>query len=85
MMAMMNIYAKPGTKVSVTNESIKRGLDPDKEQAQKYLKADKTYTVQYIIRHAFSSEVVLEEFPGVRFNTVHFVPFKRTRKRANVA
>lgn len=66
----MDIYSKPGTKIVFTGEN---GSDWDKEHAFKHLEVGKEYTVKSIEVGGWSSLLELEEVPGVRFNTVHFI------------
>lgn len=63
----MDIYAKPWTKIQVTERSIKNGWDSSK----KWLEVWKIYTVKKIIVWNWSSEVQLEELNWY-FNTVLF-------------
>lgn len=71
----MDIYSKPGTKVRFMG---KGGLDHEKEDAQRFLKVGKLYTVKNIIVGRFCSWVYLEEFPEHQYNTDLF--FKEKAK-----
>ncbi len=66
---MMNIYAKEGTKVVYTG---KGGYDHHIDHANKYLKIDETYTVDYTIVGRGHTDVYFKELPGKGFNSVHF-------------
>ena len=69
---MMNIYALQGHKVKVTKEAIAYGYESDKEHAAKYLTVDQVYTVKHTTVDDYSTDVYLEEFPGIYFSSVHF-------------
>jgi hypothetical protein len=75
-MDTMDIYSENGTKVTVTEGSLNNGYDCDSEEAKKYLKIGEVYTVGYTIVHSSTSEVYLEEFPNISFNTVCLVDSK---------
>jgi len=68
----MNIYALPGTKVMVTEETKKHGHERDQENIEKYLEIGKEYTVDHTVIHNWNTNVFLKEFPGVIFNSVNF-------------
>jgi hypothetical protein len=65
----MNIAAQKGTKVVYLD---KGGYSSDKKHARKYLKKNKIYTVDHTEVDDFYTEVYLQEFPGVSFNSVMF-------------
>lgn len=65
----MDIYAEKGTKVRFLNYN---GRESDLEYAQKYLKPNAEYTVNHTIVSGWSTDVILEEFPGIKFNSVMF-------------
>lgn len=67
---MMNIYAKRGDKVVCV--TFDAGYVGDKETAKKYLNKNSVYTVEKTVPHSFDTEVYLQEFPGVSFNTAFF-------------
>ena len=67
---IMDIYSKLGTKVRFENPDA--GYEPDRDLAKKHLSFGGTYTVKHIDIKGFSSRVTLDEFPGIRFNTVLF-------------
>jgi hypothetical protein len=71
----MNIYAKKGTKVIpiFENGNIAGGYDSDKKYAMEFLKEGEFYTVDYTEVSSWHTDVFLEEFPGKKFNSVHFV------------
>lgn len=66
----MNIYALPGSKVIFAYPDS--GYESDQERAKKYLKVGEIYTIKEIRVHDWSTEVFLEEVPGVAFNSVLF-------------
>ncbi len=68
----MNIYAKEGDKITVTEETIKNGSNTDKRRAAKFLEIGKTYTIDCIVVMAWSSRVFIKELPKLPFNTVIF-------------
>ncbi len=67
---MMNIYALRGHKVRLINTSS--GYYYQTERAEKYLKVGEVYTVDYTEVHSESTDVVLQEVPGVEFNSTCF-------------
>jgi hypothetical protein len=67
---MMDIYAKPGTKVVFCN--LDWGYAGDQEWAKKHLFPGQIYTVDHTEVYNWSSDVILKEVPGVKFNTVLF-------------
>lgn len=69
----MDIYAEKEHKVTVTEKTINFGYDHDKKKANQYLKVGEIYIVDYTDVLPWSTDVYLQEFPGVRFNVVHFV------------
>jgi hypothetical protein len=68
----MNIYAKEGHKVIVTEIGINSGYDSHIEKAHSYLKVGQTYTVDYTKVGSWHTDVFLKEIPNVAFNSVHF-------------
>ena len=69
----MNIYAKNGDQVYVTEESINNGYASDRKVAKQYLTVGKIYTVNYTVVDNWHTSVELMEFPGITFNSVTFV------------
>ena len=69
---MMNIFALPGHKVKVTEETIKYGHDDDQEIVKKYLEIGKEYEISYTEVYGFHTDVYLREFPEIRFNSANF-------------
>lgn len=71
----MNIYAKPGTKIRGIFKygRLQHGHDREKIQAMKYIIEGVEYTVDHTDVHNFHTDVYLKEFPGVPFNSVHFI------------
>ena len=74
----MNIYAKEGNKVIVTEESAKNGYDSDTEKVKKYLQINGVYTVEKVEIHNWHTDVYLKEVPNIYFNSVNFVDFPYT-------
>lgn len=74
----MNIYAKRGTKVIVTEESIDSGWPYMQEWLRKRVKVGDVLTVQYTIVHDSSTEVFFEEHPNESFNSVNFEDLEKT-------
>ena len=75
----MDIGAKEGYKVMVTERSINNGYPHDMELANKYLKVRSIYTVEKTEGSGWHTDVWLKEFPNISFNSVHFVPFKEEK------
>lgn len=65
----MDIYSKGGTKVVYTG---KNGYDHHKEHADKHLKVGEAYTISHTEVGGWHTDVILEEFPNEKFNSVHF-------------
>ena len=68
----MNIYAKSGHKVVVTEEGMRSGYEPHIAIAKQYLTVGKVYTVDRTVVDNYHTDVFLQEIPGVAFNSVHF-------------
>jgi len=71
----MEIFALKGHKVKVTanpDGTIKNGDSSDKKKIEEHLEVGKIYTVEYTNVHSWNTDVVLEGFPGVVFNSVNF-------------
>jgi len=66
----MNIYALKGHKVSFTHPN--GGWPFDQQLAKTHLLLDNKYTIEKTIVDSSSTDVFLEEFPNVRFNSVMF-------------
>ena len=66
----MNIYAKKGDKIVCS--TLGGGLLPERETAKKHLTKGGIYTVEKTVPDGFHTEVYLQEFPGVEFNSVFF-------------
>jgi hypothetical protein len=77
----MNIYAKEGDKVIVTEEGIGNGYDGDKRHAEKYLEVGNIYTIDSIEVSGWSTVVNLKEFPEQCFNSVHFEDYKEPKTK----
>ena len=68
----MDIHAIQGTKVTVTEDSIKNGYDSVEKHARQHLEIGKTYTVLNTSVDRWNTDVYLEEFPDEVFNSVSF-------------
>jgi len=68
----MDIYAEEGTKVLVTEDSIKNGYYYVEEHARKFLKVGKTYTIEFTEVGGWNTDVYLKEFQDEVFNSVSF-------------
>lgn len=69
---MENIYAEEGTKVIVTEASIKNGRTAVEKHARLYLTVGETYTIERTCVDEWSTEVYLKEFSCEQFNSVSF-------------
>jgi hypothetical protein len=76
---MMNIYAKNGDKVIVTEDTIHNGYDSDEELAKKHLKIGGIYTVESTVVENYSTTVYLKEFPTIDFNSVNFDDYENKK------
>lgn len=76
----MNINAKKGHKVTVTEETINNGYPHHKVFANKYLKVGEVYTVENIHIGDWHTDVEVKEIPDMLFNSVHFIDYT-TRKK----
>lgn len=66
----MNIYAPRGAKVVFLNQN---GYDHDLEYARSCgLVEGHTYTVDRTVVHSWITDVYLQEFPDIPFNSVMF-------------
>lgn len=66
----MEIYALKGHKVRcIGTDSVYHYLT---ERAEKYLEVGKEYTVERTTVHSWQTDVELQEFPGVEFNSEIF-------------
>lgn len=68
----MNIYAKTGDEVLVSELSAKQGTDDDSIKIAKYLQIGSIYKVHHTIVHDWRTDVVLIGIPEIRFNSVNF-------------
>ena len=66
----MDINTKIGSKVRFSFPE--NGMTYDKETARKYLKINETYTVKEINIGRWRTDIILEEFPTIEFNSVQF-------------
>ena len=67
----MNIYALKGHKVMCRYLSDK-GYNHHQEIAKKHLELNKTYTVEKTVVYKYHTDVYLQEFPDIEFNSVFF-------------
>ena len=68
----MDIYAEEGTKVIVTEDSIKNGYNSVEKHARTFLKVGESYTIENTVVDGWSTEVYIKEFPDEVFNSVSF-------------
>lgn len=66
----MNIYALKGHKVKC--KTLSAGYNYDKEIAQKYLEVGEEYTIEKTEVDNTYTDVCLQEYPNVKFNSVFF-------------
>jgi hypothetical protein len=66
----MNIYALKGHKVKC--KTFSAGYDYQKKIAQKHLEVGKEYTIEETQVENSYTDVWLQEFPNVQFNSVFF-------------
>lgn len=66
----MNIYALKDHKVIC--KTLSAGYESDQETAKKYLEIGKIYTIKSTTVHSWNTDVYLQEFPNVKFNSVFF-------------
>lgn len=67
----MDIYTKKGTMVQFRHPDA--GYNSHQETAKKYLKVMKSYTIESTDISSGHTNVYLKEFPGIGFNSVHFI------------
>jgi len=75
-------YSETGDKIICY--SIDNGYLGDVQQAHKYLKKDKIYTIDSIIVHGYSTDITLLEIPNVKFNSVHFVQWNNSTPQIKI-
>lgn len=76
----MNIYAHPGTKVKVTEQTAQNGYIGDQEAVKKWLEIGKVYTVAYTVVGQSRTSVTLQELPERSFNSVNFIEIETEEK-----
>lgn len=64
------LHCERGSKIAFLHPSS--GWEGDQKIAAKYLEQGKTYEVENLIVGGSCSDVILKEFPGIKFNTVQF-------------
>lgn len=72
----MDINAKNGDKIKVTQKTINRCNTYYQEKAKKHLKVDNIYTVKNTNKGEFHSTVMVKEIPNVVFNQQLFESVK---------
>lgn len=70
----MNINAKKGDKVICS--TLSGGYEIDRNLADQYLQIGETYTVEKTIGQDWETDVYLQEFPDLSFNSVFFEDVK---------
>lgn len=78
----MDIYSPEGTKIIFTANG---GMKGEVEHATKILKIGDVYTVRGTIIHSFSTEVYLEEFPDISFNSCLFENYNTDNEAIGMA
>ena len=76
----MNIHAENGHKVICYTHDA--GYDSDKKKALEYLEIGKIYTIDYTDVHSWHTNVYLQEFPLISFNSVFFEDYKPSQPLA---
>ena len=66
----MNIFAPHGTKIVFANPD--NGYTSDKELVKRYLTVGGIYVVHHTEVGSSYTKVILEGFPGIKFNSVMF-------------
>lgn len=66
----MNIYARKGDKVIFSNPYA--GYTSEQETAREHLEVSKIYTVELAIVGSWHTHVILQEVPGIKFNSSLF-------------
>lgn len=66
----MDINTKIGSKVRFSFPE--NGTTYDKETARKYLKINETYTIKNVYIGGWRTDIILEEFPTIEFNSAQF-------------
>jgi hypothetical protein len=71
----VDVYAKPGTKLfgDFKNGVIRGGYDHDKDKAMQHIREGVIYELERADVGGWHTDFFLKEFPGIRFNSVHFV------------
>ena len=66
----MKIYALKGHRVKC--KTLSAGYEYDKEVAQKYLEVGKEYVIENTQVNSWNTDVWLQEFSNIKFNSVFF-------------
>lgn len=69
------LHAERGCRVKALY--LDWGYSHDKEKAHKYLKQDGIYTIQNVEVNRSSTNVELQEFPKMIFNSIHFLRIEK--------
>ncbi len=72
----MNIWAPKGHQVIVTEKTKDNGYSTHSELVKKHLVVGLPYTVAYTVVGNWHTDVVLIEFPGIKFNSVNFEDYE---------
>lgn len=65
------LHCERGSKVRAVN--LDAGMKGDSEQAKRLLTKGQVYEVEALNVGSWYSNISLKEFPGQKFNTVHFL------------
>ncbi len=68
------LHCERGTKVKAID--LDAGFKYDSEQAHKFLTNGQIYEVDELNVGGWISHICLKEFPGRKFNTIHFIRFE---------
>lgn len=66
----MNIFAIKGHKIKFTNPEA--GYPYDQKMGEEHLEVGKEYTVDYTEVDGYSTNVIIQEVPKIKFNSVLF-------------
>lgn len=75
-------YSETGDKIICY--SIDNGRVFDVQQAHKYLKKDKIYTIDSIAVHGYSTDITLQKIPNVKFNSVYFIQYNEPAPKIKI-
>lgn len=72
----MNIRAKYGDKVIVTETSVENGYEYHSQLVKEHLEIGKVYEVHSTEVGSWSTDVFIVGFPDIRFNSVCFEDYE---------